>query len=164
MVCARDIDSTLVRGDLIAWHEADHPFGRQEGIINAITRGRTRDIVEYIGKSPFIILNLPLVSRRDIEPIRKEMHYEDMEYEEYNERKDIMVAGIRKEATTRVWKIDFSQLELRTRDSYYAVDAVSTTREKYLAIEKGLVRRDTLNAYNEITRDNITIDDIKVLR
>ena len=151
IVCARDIDSTLIKGDLIAWHDQESKLGKKEGIINAVTKSG-RDKADYMQKSPFIILNLPLITYSDIQPI-----IEDMNFEGDIESGDMV-------ATTRKYKINFDSLENRGEGSKYPADDESTTRSRYTGIESGLVRRDTLKAYNELTRNDITIEDIQVLR
>jgi len=151
IVYARDIDHARKKGDLIAWHEQESALGKKEGIINAVTKsGRAK--ADYMQKSPFIILNLPLITYEDIQPIIEEMNFEgDID------SGDMVAIG-------RKWKISFDNLEKRGNGSKYAADDNSATRSRYTGIESGLVRRDTLRAYNELTRNDITINNIQVLR
>ncbi|MCH1932926.1 hypothetical protein L9G16_22545, partial [Shewanella sp. A25] len=83
-------------------------------------------------------LDLPLVSYKDIKPI----------IEEYN----FILTRDGRENTTRKWKINFSNLELRAKDSYYTDDDTTPTKTRCRRVILGQIRRDTLNAYNEITR------------
>lgn len=150
ITCIRDIDSTLLEGDLIAALEANQYFGNKVGLLNAIESGKYPDVDNYLQRTSFIILDLPLVSYRDIKPIIDDQNF-------------ILIREGRVN-TGRKWKIDFSNLELRARDSYYADDDTTPTKTRLQRVVEGRIRRDTLNAYNEITRPDITIDDIKVLR
>jgi len=150
IVCARDIDDTLIKGDLISWHRDNEFEGNKVGLINAVEGGSSPDVDSYISRTPFIILTLPLVTYRDIKPI----------IDEYN----FVLVREGRENTGRKWKIDFSNLEMRTRDTYYSDNDTTPTKARLRRAVKNRIRRDTLNAYNEITRSDITIDDIKVLR
>jgi len=145
VVCNKDVDWTLLKGDLIAWHDDKEYLGRQVSVVNGVTQGAYLDKDEYLAKAPFIILNLPLVTEHDALIIAREM----------------IIFG--EDSSVRKWKVDFSALEQRS-ESYYDDLIQSDTKDKFLPIESGQVRRDTLTAYNEITRNDITIDDIKVLR
>jgi len=147
VVCNRDIDSTLVKGDLVSWFEEANNAGKAEGIINGIDFGQYLSIEDYLARSPFAMLALPLVTISDIQPILN----------------DLIIFGDGE--TVRKWKIDYSDLEYREEYSTYDEVSPSPTRDRYIGIEQGSdVRRDTLNAYLEILRDDIKIDDIQVLR
>ena len=151
VVCARDIDSTLVRGDLISWKDGPDITGKQVGVVNAVTLGSATDVDSYIAGTPYIVLNLPQVTMDDVEEIRRDCH-------------EVWEDGVRQADGPRRWKIDFSALENRGNNTFYGEADDTPTKRRFGAIVSGAVRRDTLNAYNEITRANITMADIKVLR
>ena len=161
IVCSKDIDSTLIKGDLISWHEDNAFEGKEVGLFNAVSNGK--DSAEYLASTPFIILNLPLITQADIQPIIEEMIYRDA----MNVPIDDIAAfdAISQDYTsTRKWKINFDSLEQRGQNSTYANDDTSPTKQRWEQVVPLPIRRDTLNAYNEITRADIVIADILVLR
>ena len=161
IVCSKDIDATLIKGDLISWHNDSDFEGKEVGLFNAATNGKDPD--EYLASTPFSILNLPLVVESDIQPILNEKIYLDP--------MQVPIADIETFSETsqdytskRKWKVDFSALEQRGQGSTYANDDVSPTKSRWEQVVSPPIRRDTLTAYNEITRADIVISDILVLR
>ncbi len=162
VVCSKDIDSTLIKGDLISWHNDGDFEGREVGLFNALSFNRATR-ADYLVSTPFMILNLPNITYEDIRPIIEDMIYLDnlnvpiADIAAFNE--------ISKDYTSkRKWKIDFSSLELRGRNSVYTGNTISPTRTRWSQVVPAPIRRDTLNAYNEISRADTVISDIKVAR
>lgn len=144
IICNRDIDVTLVEGDLISWHDDSAALGTHEGLFNALFSGKFPDQISYT--NPFVILTLPLITYEDIQLIKE----------------DVDTDG---QIETRKWKIDFSNLEQRVQGSTYASDDITPTKLRWeQVIKAGLIRRDTLRAYGEITRNDVVINDILVAR
>ena len=150
IVAAKDIGDTIVKGDLIHYLENEGEYGRKEGFSNAILNGAFSDEEDHRLHSPFVYLDLPLVTRDDCDEIRDSLNYDDVNGE--------LVA------TARTYKIEFESLEKRSAGSTYGEGEASPTKDKYAAIVGGGVRRDTLNAYLEILRDDVSIEDIRVVR
>lgn len=149
IICSRDIDDTLIEGDLISWHDDDDVGGKSEGLFNALTHG-VYNQSDYLANIPFIILNAPLITLADIRPI-----VEDVTAVGENDGEDDSI---------RNWKIDISMLERRPQGSFYNEADMSATKARWGQVITGQIRRDTFNAYREITRADLTIDMIMVAR
>lgn len=141
VICSRDVDETLVKGDLISWHDEAEFEGRYVGLHNAVSNGLGKD--EYLNSHPFTILILPLITYEDIRVI-----IEDVDID----------TGIRK------WKIDDSSLEQRGQGSVYSDEDNMPTKLRWEEVFAPPIRRDTLRAYREISRSDIVIADILVAR
>lgn len=148
VICSRDVDATLVKGDLISWHEDGAFEGTCVGLFNALTYQTYQSKIDYDLKAPFTILNLPLVTYDDIRPVFE----------------DVVLPVDDDAGEARKWKIDDSNLERRPTNSTYPSDDSSETRARWLTVLPDLIRRDTLNAYREITRPDTVIADILVAR
>ncbi len=142
IICSRNIDSTLVKGDLISWHDDASEIGDAEGLFNALKSGVYKDQAAYLAEAPFTILNLPRITYNDIK---------------------IIIDDTVKFTGTRKWKIDDSALEQRGNSTYPANDN-SPNNRRWKNVISGNVRRDTLRAYREITRADIVISNIIVPR
>ena len=161
IICSKDIDETLIKGDLISWHDDDGFEGKEVGLFNAVTNGK--DSAKYLATTPFIILNLPLITQADIQPIVDEMIYRDAMNVPIDDIAAFDIAST-DYTSKRKWKVDFSGLELRSQGSTYTDADVSPAKARWAQVVAPPIRRDTLNAYLEITRDDIVIADILVLR
>ena len=163
IVCSKDIDATLIKGDLISWHNDSEFEGKEVGLFNAVSNGK--NATEYLASTPFIILNLPLITETDIQPILNEIIYLDPTQVPIADIEAYVLADNEAEYTSkRKWKINFDSLEQRGLGSTYADEDISPTKTRWAQVVSPPIRRDTLNAYNEITRADITIADILVLR
>lgn len=169
IVCSKDIDATLIKGDLISWRDDAAEIGNAEGLYNALSFGAYPSAEDYLTKSPFTILTLPLITYEDMRPIIEEVVHFDfygVPIADIAAYYDVMYdSDIQTVTTKRKWKIDDSALELRANGSTYAAGDISPTKSRWTQVIKtGLIRRDTLNAYREITRADIVIGDILVAR
>lgn len=139
IVCSKDIDSTLIQGDLISWHNDADILGRSEGMHNALKYGIKPDAASYQADLPFIILHLPNITIDDLGPF----------------------IGV---GSGRPVKINFAPLENRAPNSYFPADDTSPDKLYWEQVIAGPIRRDTLTAYNEITRTDINFAGIVVPR
>jgi len=148
IICSRDIDSTLLKGDLISWLDDNVKLGTAEGLYNALFHDVYVNQNDYLNSVPFTVLNLPLITFEDIRPILE----------------DVIILGVDgADGNIRKWKIDDSALEQRGI-SDYPINDVSLTKVKWSEVLPEPIRRDTLRAYREITRADIVITDILVAR
>ena len=163
VVCSRDIDTTLIKGDLISWHEEADYLGDSVSLHAALNKGTYPSAEDYLTKTPFLVVNFPLITYEDIQPIIEEFIYLD----NLNIPIDDIAAfsEISQDYTSkRKWKIDISGLETRQANTFYAPQDIAAEKTKWLEVLPPPIRRDTINAYREATLPTTVIADIMVLR
>jgi len=150
IVCCKDVDDSLSKGDLISWREDDAFEGKRVGLFNAVKYNEyTKE--DYLERTPFIVLNIPSITYDDLKVMWEDV---DLTPDENGDPKG-----------TLLWKIDFEKLERRPVGSIYSQEETQPTKQRWNKVIDGDIRRDTLRAYREITRpDVVTIDQIKVAR
>lgn len=148
IVCARDVDDTLQAGDLIAWLPDNGYEGDKVGLYNSLLTAK-RGKTEYLNRTPFEIVNAPLITEADCLVIRDDIYSYGVDGSDGVERK---------------WKIDTSTLEQRGVGDYPPGDK-SETAERWRKVLTGEnIRRDTFRAYKEITRNDIDMPSIIIAR
>jgi len=163
VICSRDIDETLIEGDLISWHDDASTLGNSEGMYNALRSGSYPDSVDYLSKVPFLVVTFPLITYEDMRPIIEEMiHLDNLnipidDIAAFNETSGDY-------SSARKWKIDISGLETRQANTFYAPEDIAAEKTKWLEVLSPPIRRDTINAYQEATLPTTSIGDILVLR
>lgn len=163
VICSKDVDNTLIAGDLISWHDNNASTGNHVGLHNALASSGYANSANYLDSTPFLIITFPLITYEDIRPIFEEMVYLDAmmipidDIAAFNE--------ISSDYTSvRKWKIDISNLESRQANTFYTPQDIAAEKTKWLQVLEPPIRRDTVNAYREATLPTTLISDILVLR
>jgi len=153
VVCYKNIDTTLQQGDLISWHEDGEFEGQSVGLYNYLKYGKgTKD--EYLATTPFITIDAPLITYEDIRIILEDVDLIPLNLPFVDDN----FARVRK------WKLDLTNSELREQNTFYIINDVSFEKLRWLEVLPEPIRRDTLNAYLEITLPTAVIADILVPR
>ena len=163
IVCSKDIDATLIKGDLISWHGEPEFIGNSVSLYNALNSGVYPSADDYLTKAPFMVINFPLITYEDIRPIIEEYIYFDSLG---NPIADIAAYAATGEEINaqRKWKINTLGLEARQANTYYAPEDIAEEKTKWLEVLPPPIRRDTVNAYREATLPTTVIADILVAR
>lgn len=168
VICSKDVDNTLIAGDLISWHEDNANTGKHVGLHNALASSGYANSANYLDKTPFLIITFPLITYEDIRPILEEMVYLDAMMIPIDDiaayEAAIYDPGVQTYTSERKWKIDISNLESRQANTFYSPQDIAAEKTKWLQVLEPPIRRDTVNAYHEATLPTTVISDILVLR
>ena len=162
VVCIKNIGSTLQQGDLIAWFSDGVYEGHEVGLYNYLKNGKGSKN-NYLSKTPFLVVDLPLVSYEDIQPIIEEMVYLDPTKTQID---DIALYAETKDdyTSSRKWKLTADNLDQETLNSFFSSNDTSPIKAKWGEVMSGRIRKDTINAYLEGTLPTTVIADILVAR